>query len=240
MAIDFPNGTGNYLVTGNNPSNLSGLGGGTAMSWMAWIRADTLPGTRGTAIGFNNNASGFYFFHVLSISVLSGGSFEIAAYTSTTGSTNLTGGSCSTGTWYHVAGILDTGLSSSHLKLYVDGSNVSSATQQGTIGSSLNYLTIGANNNSNPYSATEFFDGKVADVRIYNRAITANELEAIRLSNGANWSVPGCIFHAPMIAAIDGSVPTSVLDIFGTSLTITGSPAGFASPHCLPGPILQD
>lgn len=238
MALDFPNSTGHYLSGGSNPTKLQVLGGTQKATWCAWIRYDSLPGSLNTAFALQCRESGWDFFHSFTISVKSGGAIEVATWTSTTGSTNLSGGSSSSGTWYFVAGTLDTSLGSNQLKLWVDGSNVASATQQGTLSSNAKYLLIGANNGASTLSPGEWWDGQVYDARVFKRALSADELEAVRLSYGSQIWIADEIFHAMLHEGCDGATPSAVQDLYGTPLTIVGSPTGYASSQRVPTPKL--
>ncbi len=73
-------------------------------------------------------------------------------------------------TWYHVVGTYDKDLASNNMKLYVDGvlRDQQSWPQEITTGS----LLIGA------YTGPQlYFDGLVDEVRIYNQALSADEVE---------------------------------------------------------------
>ena len=82
----------------------------------------------------------------------------------------------STGTWYHVAGAYD-GLT---MKAYVNGSEVASIPQTGTIDVSDYPLNIGRGT----YDTTRLFDGAIDDVQIYDRALTAGEIAVQSLGSG--------------------------------------------------------
>jgi glucose/arabinose dehydrogenase len=73
------------------------------------------------------------------------------------------------GSWTHVALTYD----GTTLRLYVNGVQVSSATVSGTIQSSSNPLWIGGNQ---PYG--EYFTGLIDELQIYNRALTAAEVQS--------------------------------------------------------------
>ncbi len=71
-------------------------------------------------------------------------------------------------TWSYVAVTYDGGT----LRLYVNGTEVASRTQPGAIATSTNALQIGGDN---LYS--QFFKGMIDEVRIYNRALSAAEIQ---------------------------------------------------------------
>ncbi len=73
----------------------------------------------------------------------------------------------STGTWTHLAGTYD----GAHLRLYVNGVQVSSMAATSTIPVGANPLSIGGT------SWGEYFDGLIDEVRVYNRALSQTEIQ---------------------------------------------------------------
>jgi glucose/arabinose dehydrogenase/PKD repeat protein len=71
--------------------------------------------------------------------------------------------------WTHVAGTYD----GSVLRLFVNGVQAASATISGTISVSTGPLRIGGNS-----MWGEFFQGRIDDVRVYNRALTQGEIQS--------------------------------------------------------------
>ena len=72
-------------------------------------------------------------------------------------------------TWTHLATTYD----GATLRLYVDGVQVSSKPQTGTLASSANPLQIGGDDIYGQY-----FSGLIDEVRVYNVALTAAEIQA--------------------------------------------------------------
>jgi hypothetical protein len=72
-------------------------------------------------------------------------------------------------TWSHLAGTYD----GTTMQLYVNGVLVSSAAQTGNLTTSLGALMIGGN----AVSPGKNFMGKIDEVRIYNRALGASEIQ---------------------------------------------------------------
>ena len=75
------------------------------------------------------------------------------------------------GQWYHIAGVYD----GEHLLLYTNGQLAASSSTSGSIVPSVNTLRIG----SDPTDPSRGFMGLVDEVSIYNRALTASEIQAI-------------------------------------------------------------
>ncbi|PXF60985.1 MAG: hypothetical protein C4B59_06445 [Candidatus Methanogaster sp.] len=94
-------------------------------------------------------------------------------------------------TWYHVAGVLDR--TTNTLKIFVNGSQMDSTSISGlgTINPS-NPLWIGRYNRA-ARSRYEYFNGTIDEVRIYNRALTADEIKEhygeISTSDGFDYPV---------------------------------------------------
>lgn len=70
-------------------------------------------------------------------------------------------------TWTHVAGTWD----GTTERLYINGVQVASSAANGTLQVNANPVRIGGNT-----YGTEFFKGRIDEVRIYNRALTASEI----------------------------------------------------------------
>jgi Concanavalin A-like lectin/glucanases superfamily len=104
-------------------------------------------------------------------------------------------GSLPTGTWSHLATTFD----GATLRLYVNGTQVSSRAMSGAIALSSGALRIGGN-----AVWGEYFDGLIDEVRIYNRALTAGE---IQLDMGR------------AVVSADGEPPSAPADL---AATVTG------------------
>ena len=77
--------------------------------------------------------------------------------------------SVTTNQYVHLAAVMDT----TTIYLYVNGKNVANAALSGDVGSSGSTLKIGARGD---LSANSWHNGRVSDVRIYNRALSAQEI----------------------------------------------------------------
>jgi hypothetical protein len=87
-----------------------------------------------------------------------------------------------TGQWYHVAATWD----GSQVKIYVNGTPETTQARTGTIGTDTRTVYLGGR------SGADLFDGKIDDVRIYNRALSDAEITAMQLSSSsgpmAHWA----------------------------------------------------
>lgn len=75
----------------------------------------------------------------------------------------------STGQWYHVAATWDGATA----KIYIDGQLDNSAARSGAIGTDTRPLYIGGR------SGTDYFNGMIRDVRLYNRPLTSAEITSL-------------------------------------------------------------
>lgn len=83
------------------------------------------------------------------------------------------------GNWHHITGTWD----GTTIRLYVDGSEVASSSQDVTPVSGVYPVTMG----KDPNQSTSYFVGLIDDVRIYNRALTVGEISQI-YNSGAGCS----------------------------------------------------
>ncbi len=116
-----------------------------------------------------------------------------------------------TGTWTHVAVVWDNSVNSGKPKLYVNGAFVMDypTGSTGVTANSSNALMFGATE-----SNTEWYDGKLDDVIIYGRALTATEVN--NLYNATQTSAPSADTTAPTaptgLRLLDDSATTVAVD----------------------------
>lgn len=80
--------------------------------------------------------------------------------------------------WHHFAGTYD----GRYTKLYIDGvlrNTIDSSTNSGISYSCNNNLIIGAEASQGTLTDGSYFSGKIDDVRIYNRALTGDEIQKL-------------------------------------------------------------
>ncbi len=96
----------------------------------------------------------------------------------------------SSNTWHHVAGTWDGSI----IRLYVDGVEVNSTAKTGAISASATEITIGTYNAD---LTAGYFKGLIDEVDIYNRALSASEIQAIYNAGSAgkcnNTPPPVCV-----------------------------------------------
>jgi len=164
-ALDF-DGLSDHVSVSNSPSlNIT-----DAITIAAWVKVDTL----GSVMSIVDKG-----YNTYSIGVSSSGKFMVSYRNQTSTNVNSYGSTnVQIGTWYHVAGVIDSG---GNVKLYVNGGTPER--DVAFVGTSINSnsgsLFVGAGGSSgNNYN----FDGIIDDVRIYNCALTGDEVNALSIA----------------------------------------------------------
>ncbi len=133
-------------------------------------------------------------------------------------------GSLTLGEWHHLAFAYD----GAYVRTYLDGSLKSTASRTGPISYSTYPLGIGG---SPRYGTRYSFNGRIDDVRIYNRALDATEIATLA-ANTANITTG----MTARIAMEEGTgTTTAVTDSTGATIataTLTGGPTWH--PQCPP------
>jgi len=146
----------------------TGYTGGNVYTASAWIKKTA--NINGCVFQFGNGSNGnsigiFYY----------GGTLDyIRAYVFGYAVANSKSSSIPLNEWIHVTGVY----SDKTATLYINGIEVATGTgSTGITIPSTPYLTIGAqtNNINNPYAAT-YFTGSIANFRLFNRALTTDEI----------------------------------------------------------------
>ena len=78
-------------------------------------------------------------------------------------------------TWYHVTGVYNA--ATSQLHVYLNG-QLDDGTLLGTVTSTQRNSSVNVNIGRRPGSTSNNFNGRLDDVRIYNRALTQTEIQA--------------------------------------------------------------
>ena len=120
-----------------------------------------------------------------------------------TGSVNVNDGQ-----WHHVAGVYD----GAQKHLYVDGNLDASSNSTGKINNSSYNVNIG----ENAQATGRYWDGLIDDVRVYNRALTQEEIQPVMIG-----IPPGAAFD-PSPADEEPDVPREVV--------LSWTPGEFAPP----------
>jgi hypothetical protein len=163
----------------NDYVNLGGLDvPGSALTIAGWVRADDLANCNARDCRIVSKASGTatadHYFMVSTMKV--SGNTRLRFRLKTNGATETlvaSSGNLSNNVWVHVAAVYD----GANMRLYKDGTLVGSKSKTGNIDTNGSVQTwIGGNP---PYAATRPWDGAIADVMIYDKALTAQQITAL-------------------------------------------------------------
>ncbi|MDZ4286125.1 MAG: LamG-like jellyroll fold domain-containing protein, partial [Candidatus Sungbacteria bacterium] len=168
-AFQFDGSSGRISM--GNPANLNfGTGSFSLETWFNWDGRGTSANNiiRKSNYPVTGPGSGYWLR-------IGGGTleFSVGATTGPEGQSLITA-PISSGTWHHVVAVRD---SSPAIKLYIDGKSEGTILRHtpGTESSSEAPFTLGAWDDR--FGVTEFFHGQVDDVSVYNRGLTASEVQ---------------------------------------------------------------
>lgn len=164
--VSFNGSTQYASVTSTSAFDLVSSG-----SVVAWVKIDsawtgtTYPNVvgKGANAGWDTPGWGMFVFHPISdrrigVGFRNGATTKVVSFSNTI-----------TDQWMHVAGIWD----GSYIYVYQNGAQRASSTQTISPQITTSPITIGKDNGS------QYFDGSVDDVRIYNRALSAKEIKQL-------------------------------------------------------------
>jgi hypothetical protein len=208
-ALSF-NGSSSYVDLGT-PAVLQSTG---SMTWSAWVYAAGTPSDDGQIVAMSDGNSGWQFKTSPDTGVRT---FAIAVSPSSTSSTQRYSKTVpALNTWYHVAGVYNTATQT--LDIYVNGV-LDDGVLNGTVPSA--QVLAGVNTTIGMRSGGYYFNGVIDDLRIYNRALSATEIQA-----DMNTAVGTTAVAAPPTISSVQCSPASVAS--GASSTCTATLSGAA------------
>lgn len=156
-----------------------------------------------------DSGSATNYFHVVAAGSVAGDPIQAAARSNSANGFTATSTGYSANTWQHAAGVFSSTTGrASYLNAGSSGSNSTSVTP-----ANLNRTGIGVRNGS---SRTAFAAGMIAEVAIWNVALTTAELEALAAGHPPHKvRLAGLVRYWPL-------VNNTICMISGTSLTNTG------------------
>jgi hypothetical protein len=158
--VDFDGSADKIIAAHYNPS-------GDFLTTTAWVNADTL---RGQGLIYNGSTGrNSFLFYMLSTGALRFYWNDTTGDAAITHQTTLT-----TGRWYHVAAVMDMSDPADHqVTFYIDGiAATGTRTASGFTGD--NNYGIGLE-----YASTGWFDGKIANCRIYDVELTQAQIREL-------------------------------------------------------------
>ena len=171
----------------------------TAITVAAWVYPDTWSGTLTTIVSKQANQTGFPAFDFRRTP--SAATLQAALCVGTTNYTATTPADITAGSWQHVAFTYD----GETIIVYL---NTSAGTHNTTPSGSLAGTTVDLWIGGNPsFSSGRYFDGKVDEVRIYNRALSGDdiiELYNYRRPEPLTSTIPGTAAVDPLGSFIPG------------------------------------
>jgi hypothetical protein len=191
MALKFTRNSRHYLTVPYNAR----LVFTTAFTIAAWVNPSSVTMQRVCSrMTSANTATEIYGLDVmanncrLSIGkVTMGGLF---GNTPTYSVDSCAGGTVPAGTWSHIAGTWD----GANMRVYVNGLLVNTVARTAAMLVSSTLLSVGADYQA-ANSIAEYFDGGMEDLRLYNRTLSANELQTITRVRGADGIVVGMMLN---------------------------------------------
>jgi hypothetical protein len=215
MVRSFDDGSSEYLQVGSTPVSSHPL------TLAGWFNTDDLTANQ-TVIGLANSATGVDYF-VLQF----GGSsysdqvaFEVLDGSAVDG-TCTTSSAASANTWHHACGVAASGSSRA---VYLDGGSKGTDTA-GLSAHSTNTIGIGRNSDSTP---SDYFSGSVAEVGIWNVALTDAEVAVLAAGYSPLFVRPASlVFYLPLVRDADEDI------VGGRSLTPFNSPTIGAHPRVI-------
>lgn len=144
---------------------------------------------------------------VLTVDSIADGGGAFSASTTTTAATNA---------WHHALAIWD---SSTSRRVYLNGSGASTNTSAATT-TGLSTFAIGARNNLGSWGVS--WNGLIAEVAVWNVALTPGELVALNSGASPLTVRPASLVH---YVPLTGQDSANDWDLCGTQLGLTNSPA---------------
>jgi len=176
-SMNFDSASSDYIDAGNDSSLNWGTGDGSVSCWFKTTQ--NVSGAVDLVIkgGFSTGGKAYILYLDASEKV----GFYLDDNVSPT-TPAQSSGSVADGNWKHVVGVRESG----SIKLYLNGSLVSTQTDStGNIDSTDN-LIIGAGTNASSGAIGNFFDGIIDEVAIWNTALTSTQVSEIYNATGTN------------------------------------------------------
>jgi hypothetical protein len=178
-ASDFENSAGTTQYLKIESGEAVGLNFDYSFTLVGWLKRESVPNSDVTlaakfayGTGINDRAYRLQFTNNNNLRLIVSPDGSYSSDYSVTGGASLT----STTSWYHVAGVFDAG--AQRLKLYVNGNlDADKVVTYNTVFNSTAPFMLGASLLDG--AAAHGFDGLLDEWRIYNRALSQSEIQAL-------------------------------------------------------------
>ncbi len=189
----------------------------SGMTLEAWVKPASSSPTWKAIVDKNTDR-----YYLMASSDTSG--YPAVGATFTSGNLNVYGAqTLPVGVWSHLAGTYD----GSRLRLYLNGTQIASTAHAPSLTTSTDPLMIGAD----VYG--EFFQGTIDEIRIYNRALSAAEIQADMTTPVQSGVVQFTLSKAPGTGAIAlGWTDTAATGVYRVRRATGPAPADFATATC--------
>ena len=192
QAFDF-DGVNDYVVV----PDAANLDITQAVTMEAWVKLDNYPSLNNTIVMKGNTSSG----RAYGMWVRNTGDILISYYNGAWYHLYPGGQGFTTGAWHHVVGVIDT--VNNYRAIYIDGVRVASSSAAIPSMPANGYsLYIGSRTGTWPTN------GRIDEATIYNRALTATEIQAIYDAGGAGKDKNLADVVPPTIANVNSVVDT--------------------------------
>lgn len=101
--------------------------------------------------------------------------------------------------WYHIVGTYNKDAGSNQLNMYINGILNNSATYSTAISTDVSAVRVGT------HLTSEYFNGSIDEVRIYNRSLSADEVLMHYYSNLQKYDTARWLFYSNVSNLIDGN-----------------------------------
>ena len=197
----------------------------SSLTLSTWVKFDSTPNSRSTVITKGGSGDDSYS---LTWNPDDGG-INFYVDDSNGNSSDATFKSPQTGVWYHILGAYD----GETARIFVNGElKGSSSNASGSLVSNTNPVTIARRGNNSQWH----LDGNVADVRIYNRALTSQEIQTLYEWGNGDYARPpdsnnGGISRWKLDGAVDDSYGSNSGTNNGVTFTdgVDGQAGSFAN-----------
>ncbi|WP_159433625.1 PKD domain-containing protein [Agrococcus sp. Marseille-P2731] len=221
-ATSFSGSSGSYASTRATSS------GADTLSIEAWFRTSSTQG--GKIVGFGNAATGSSSNYDRHIYLSGNGTITWGVHPGQVRTLQSAAGH-NDGQWHHVVGTLD----STGMSLFVDGVRVGARSDTTSAQPYDGYWRVGGDTIDGwPNVNARFLEGSIADVAIYDRALTRVEVDGHRVASGRASTVP---------AAPADAYGASVFELDPTLYWRLGEASGQtardAGPNGMPGSYLR-